>query len=230
MSEFSDSPNSSMDRIIRATQWVERFKAKQAETSLNRDLTPVIFRYVLLDNVDPAEVFVRARISYPYHTNADRIDRVTESELHFVGTVLHGQLAGYTGECFWHANVFWNIGKPVCTDRLERFVMRSDWFGGIALATFTMAGEDDPYATGVLEDPDGIFTDQFRMGSVGWSMLTCKGRHFAIQGKCKQAAVTPPEPLGRCLWGSPGAPNCAYTTEANCELVSGIWDEGVPCT
>lgn len=123
----------------------------------------------------------------------------------------------------------WVVSGP-CSEKLEKFVMLSGWYGGIAMASFTLADETSIDETGILEDPMGIFVDQLSIGSVGWSMRTCRGRHFVIQGKCKQPAVPPPAPMGRCIYGSPGSPDCSYTTEANCNLVGGTWDEGVPCS
>ncbi len=78
------------------------------------------------------------------------------------------------------------IGNAPCFDTLERFQMTSDWFGGIATATFINLSGAYSEPTGLLEDPLGIFEDQLVAGNIGLSHRTCQGRHFVIQAKCKQ--------------------------------------------
>lgn len=78
------------------------------------------------------------------------------------------------------------IGNAPCYDTLERFQMTSNWFGGIATATFINLSGAYSEPTGLLEDPLGIFEDQLVSGNVGLSHRTCQGRHFVIQAKCNQ--------------------------------------------
>lgn len=155
-------------------------------------------------------------------------------------TVLNGQSASVkAGDLIYlkwvddvYAGLAWEgwviTSAPPCLEKLEKFVMHSGWISGLALATFTLIEAVSPDVTATLEDPLGIFSDQLRYGGTGLSIRTCSGRHFVIQAKCGQTIVDPPAPLGCCVYGSPGSPSTAYTTEANCALVSGVWTAG-PC-
>lgn len=112
------------------------------------------------------------------------------------------------------------------SDTLERFVMNSNWVGGVAAATFTNLSEPSiPVQAGVVEDPLGIFTDTLGVGGQGLSIRTRYGRHYAIQAKCDQADVPPTDPVGACevyVQGVPGV-NCFVTTEAVCTLLGGTY-------
>lgn len=119
-------------------------------------------------------------------------------------------------------------------DTLERFVMNSNWVGGVAAATFTNLSEPSiPVQAGVVEDPLGIFTDVLGVGGQGLSIRTRYGRHYVIQAKCDQAGVPPTDPVGACevyVQGVPGV-NCFVTTEAVCTLLGGTYGgNGTTCT
>ncbi len=79
------------------------------------------------------------------------------------------------------------IGNARCYDTLERFQMTSNWFGGIATATFINLSGAYSEPSGIVEDPLGIFADQLVAGNIGLSTRTCEARHFVIQAKCRQS-------------------------------------------
>ncbi len=79
------------------------------------------------------------------------------------------------------------IGNARCYNTLERFQMTSNWFGGIATATFINLSGAYSEPSGIVEDPLGIFADQLLAGHIGLSNRTCEARHFVIQAKCKQS-------------------------------------------
>lgn len=124
---------------------------------------------------------------------------------------------------FWVA-----VAPPQATtsDSLERFVMRSNWVGGVAAASFvnlSIPSLSTVYA--IVEDPLGIFADVLGVGGQGLSIRTRGGRHYAIQAKCDQADVPPTDPVGACevyVQGVPGV-NCFVTTEAVCTLFGGTY-------
>ena len=83
------------------------------------------------------------------------------------------------------------IGNATCSERLEKFVMLSDWSDdGLATARFTLIEESIADMEGILEDPLGIFADQLGRGNFGLATRTCSGRHFVIQAACDQDDVT----------------------------------------
>lgn len=111
-------------------------------------------------------------------------------------------------------------------DTLERFVMKSNWVGGVAAATFTNLSEPSwPTENGRVEDPLGIFADVLQVGGQGLSIRTRHRRHYAIQAKCDQFEVPPTDPVGACEIYFPGIPgvNCFVTTESVCELFGGTY-------
>ena len=84
------------------------------------------------------------------------------------------------------------IGNAACSERLEKFVMLSDWSDdGFAMAQFTLIEESIADMVGIVEDPLGIFGDQIGYGNSGLATRTCSGRHFVIQAACDQDDVTP---------------------------------------
>ncbi len=134
-----------------------------------------------------------------------------------------------TGDVDYEGWIASSQAPPDCSEKLERFTMLSGWYGTECAASFkliTSSGSPDRY--GLLEDPEGIFTDQIDYGNTGLSIRTCSGRHFVTQAKCNQTPVTPAT-TGKCVFGSPGNPDCAVTTEANCTLLGGTWTSGGTC-
>lgn len=118
------------------------------------------------------------------------------------------------------------------SDTLERFVMRSDWVGGIAAATFTNLSEPTwPDENGVVEDPLGIFADILGIGGQGLSIRTRYGRHYVIQAKCDQVDVPPVDPVGSCEFYVEGVGSqCVVTTSAMCTLLGGTYGgNGTTC-
>lgn len=119
-------------------------------------------------------------------------------------------------------------------DTLERFVMRSNWVGTTALATFTNLSEPAFGTTnGVVEDPLGIFTDILGVGGEGLSIRTRYGRHYVIQAKCDQVETPPVDPIGACsvYTESTAGVVCFQTTEAICELMDGAYGgDGSACS
>ncbi len=124
------------------------------------------------------------------------------------------------------------IGNTTCSERLEKFVMLSDWSDdGFAVARFTLIEESVADVVGIVEDPLGIFADQIGFGNSGLATRTCSGRHFVIQAACDQDPVTPSAPLGSCAYISPdGESSCSVTTQANCNLIAGTWTAGGTCS
>ncbi len=124
------------------------------------------------------------------------------------------------------------IGNKVCTERLEKFVMLSDWSDdGFAMARFTLIEESVSDMVGIIEDPLGIFADQIGYGNSGLATRTCGGRHFVIQAACDQDDITPSAPLGSCSYNGPtGGPACSITTEADCAAIPGTWTFGGTCS
>ncbi len=121
----------------------------------------------------------------------------------------------------------WVICDAPCSERLEQFQMLTNWEYGKAWAQFQLVDETAPYGVGIVEDPQGIFSDQLSMGKKGLSIWTCRGRHFVIQARCNQTFTVPT--LGSCVWGSEGDPHCAQTTSAYCTLLGGTWTSGGSC-
>lgn len=118
------------------------------------------------------------------------------------------------------------------SDTLERFVMRSDWVGGLAAATFTNLSEPTwPDENGVVEDPLGIFADILGVGGQGLSIRTRYGRHYVIQAKCDQVDVPPVDPVGSCEFYVEGVGSqCVVTTSAMCTLLGGTYGgNGTAC-
>ncbi len=124
------------------------------------------------------------------------------------------------------------IGNTACTERLEKFVMLSDWSDdGFAMARFTLIEETIADMVGIVEDPLGIFADQIGYGNSGLATRTCGGRHFVIQAACDQDDITPSAPLGSCSYNDPtGGPACSITTEADCAAIPGTWTLGGTCS
>lgn len=140
--------------------------------------------------------------------------------------------SGATGICIRQHNEFWVVSALPCHEKLERFTMLSGWQGTTAWASFRLATAASIDQYGILEDPEGIFTDQIGSGSTGLSIRTCNGRHFVIQAACDQESTPPPSaPTGSCRIGSPGDGNCIVTTEAICNSIEGVtvWTEGASC-
>lgn len=124
----------------------------------------------------------------------------------------------------------WVVDWPECSERLERFTMLSEWQGTNALASFRLATAAGIDQYGILEDPEGIFTDQIGYGNTGLSIRTCNGRHFVIQAKCDQESTPPAAPMGSCAFSGPdGDPQCAMTTEAACNAIPGTWTFAGTC-
>jgi hypothetical protein len=123
------------------------------------------------------------------------------------------------------------IGNTACTERLEKFVMLSDWSDdGLAVARFTLMEAAASDMVGIVEDPLGIFADQIGLGNSGLATRTCSGRHFVIQAACEQDDVAPSAPLGSCAYSDPtGNPACSLTTEADCAAIPGVWTLGGTC-
>lgn len=119
------------------------------------------------------------------------------------------------------------------SDTLERFVMTSNWFGGLATATFTNLSEPAwPTEYGIVEDPLGIFTDILGVGGEGLSIRTRYGRHYVIQAKCDQVEVPPVDPVGSCqVYTEESGAQCFTTTEAICDLLGGTYGgDGTTCS
>lgn len=124
-------------------------------------------------------------------------------------------------------------GTASQSDTLERFVMTSNWFGGLATATFTNLSEPAwPTEYGIVEDPLGIFTDILGVGGEGLSIRTRYGRHYVIQAKCDQAEVPPVDPVGSCqVYTESSGLQCFVTTEAVCNLSGGTYGgDGTTCS
>jgi hypothetical protein len=118
------------------------------------------------------------------------------------------------------------------SDTLERFVMNSNWVGGVAAATFTNLSEPSiPVQAGVVEDPLGIFTDILGVGGQGLSIRTRYGRHYVIQAKCDQLDVPPVDPTGACeVYVEGVGSQCFVTTSAVCTLLGGTYGgNGTSC-
>ena len=124
------------------------------------------------------------------------------------------------------------IGNTARSERLEKFVMLSDWSDdGFAMARFTLIEQSIADMVGIVEDPLGIFADQIGYGNSGLSTRTCGGRHFVIQAACDQDDVTPSVPLGSCSYSGPtGDPVCSITNEADCDAIPGTWTLGGTCS
>ncbi len=124
------------------------------------------------------------------------------------------------------------IGNTTCSERLEKFVMLSDWSDdGFAVARFTLIEESVADVVGIVEDPLGIFADQIGFGNSGLATRTCSGRHFVIQAACDQDDVTPSAPLGSCSYNGPdGEPDCSIMTQADCNAIAGTWISGGTCS
>lgn len=124
------------------------------------------------------------------------------------------------------------IGNTACAERLERFVMLSDWSeDGFAVARFTLIEAAASDMVGIVEDPLGIFADQIGLGNSGLATRTSSGRNFVIQAACEQEEVAPSAPLGSCVYIDPtGNPSCSMTTEADCAAIAGTWTSGGTCS
>ncbi len=124
------------------------------------------------------------------------------------------------------------IGNTACSERLEKFVMLSDWSDdGFAMARFTLIEQSIADMVGIVEDPLGIFADQIGYGNSGLATRTCSGRHFVIQAACDQDDVAPSVPLGSCSYSGPtGDPVCSITNEADCDAIPGTWTLGGTCS
>ncbi|AMV30917.1 hypothetical protein VN12_02295 [Pirellula sp. SH-Sr6A] len=123
-------------------------------------------------------------------------------------------------------------GTSSLGDTLERFIMRSSWVGGSALATFTNLSEPSiPASGGIVEDPLGIFFDILGPWNEGLSIRTRYGRHYVIQARCDQTDIPPDEPIGSCqVYDESTGLVCYQTTEAICDFLNGSYGgDGTSC-
>ncbi|AMV31338.1 hypothetical protein VN12_04420 [Pirellula sp. SH-Sr6A] len=105
-----------------------------------------------------------------------------------------------TRVAMWPTEFKWvaTLSTSSVSDTLERFLMTSNWYGGICTATFTNLSEPAfPVIAGILEDPEGIFTDILTAGNRGLAIRTRYNRHYIIQAKCNQTPA-PSDPTGAC--------------------------------
>lgn len=164
------------------------------------------------------------------NTLADAVD-ANFTELQISDSIGNAQVlwrAGGTGSQW----AIVRIGNTTCSERLEKFVMLSDWSDdGFAMARFTLIEAAVSDMVGIVEDPLGIFADQIGYGNSGLATRTCSGRHFVIQAACDQDDVTPSAPLGSCSYSGPDEnPVCSITTEADCAAIPGTWTLGGSCS
>ncbi len=76
------------------------------------------------------------------------------------------------------------IGNTTCSERLEKFVMLSDWSDdGFAVARFTRIEESVADVVGIVEDPLGIFADQIGFGNSGLATRTCSSNPSSSSSK-----------------------------------------------
>ncbi|HUP79618.1 MAG TPA: hypothetical protein VM260_13790 [Pirellula sp.] len=118
-----------------------------------------------------------------------------------------------------------------CSERLEKFVMLSNWNSGLAVARFWFAGVSTGSGgtVGIVEDELLIFDNQLSYGKWCNSILDCNGRHFVIQAKCAQATVVPSDPIGACILSPGDGGGCFQLSESDCEAMGGTWTLGDPC-
>jgi len=128
--------------------------------------------------------------------------------------------------------------KPViCTERVVTFTLRSEWYGGIAIADFT-----DPLDanfvgyTGVVEDPQGIFT-YLHTNQQGYAIIKCNNRALAIQAKCGSVSTSSSSATyGRCCMTERVYPYDVYcipdTLASYCvdnDNYTAAWTAGASC-
>lgn len=160
-----------------------------------------------------------------------------EQTVHDPDMLFTGAEAGAKGLAFFQDGKYYIVyigtSPAFASDTLERFVMTSNWYGGLATATFVNLSEPGwPIEYGIVEDPLGIFTDILAIGGQGLSTRTRYGRHYVIQAKCDQAEVPPVDPVGSCqVYTESSGLQCFVTTEAVCNLFGGTYGgDGTTCS